>query len=379
MGETDEPPRPQVRVLTPPVESHPVAPAPESPLAAVRRDCGISVALPAGGALWLYCDTATFGPEGRLAWFENTSAAVASDAEPLVMLERTDPRGHAAPFLEPAAYPTCEGGQGRFTWPTAAVLVDRASEPADTPTDPVVAVFYENVCLVAGGPDGQDAGVATFEVPSTAVPTGSLEGWEPAGFLTGRLANDRLFPRPPDDQAGDEHPFGQAAVRAGEHVYAYRCPNTDGACTVARAPATLDAVADPDAWAGWDGEGWTAALDTATPMDQPDAAGPDPVRVVKPSVGWVDDLDLYVQVAHVWGKSHLITLRVAADPWGPWSEPAEVRLPGCEGRYPDVCFAVEVHPHLSTADAVAITWYDPAVAIGGPSPTRYAELPIAVS
>jgi len=352
-----------------------VAPPADSPLAQVRRDCGISVALPAGGALWLYCDTATFGPEGRLAWFENTSAAVASDEEPLVMRERTNPQGHAAPFLEPSpAYPACEGGQGRFTWPTAGVLVDQGPEPADGPTDPVVAVFYENVCLVAGGPDGQDAGVASFTVPTDPVPNGSLEGWSPAGFFTGRIENDRLFARPPDDQDGDEHPFGQAAVRAGTHVYAYRCPNTYGACTVARAPATLRAVTDPDAWEGWDGAGWGAPLDATAPMDQPDA-----VRLVKPSVAWIDDLGRYVQVAHIWGKSHLVELRTAPDPWGPWSEPAEVPLPRCEGRYPDVCFAVELHPHLSTADRIAITWYDPDFAVGGPSPTRYAELPVTIT
>jgi hypothetical protein len=406
VGETVGPTRPQLSVKDVPTESRPVAPPADAPLAQVRRDCGISVALPAGGALWLYCDTATFGDEGRLAWFENTSAAVASAEEPLVMRERTNPQGHAAPFLEPSPdYPACAGDDGRFTWPTAAVLLDEpgptggeatdgtgdeaagedpgadtagadtaGAETAERETDEaVVAVFYENVCLGAGGGDGQDAGIARFAVPTDPVPNGSLDGWSPTGFFTGQIVNERLFPRPPDDRDGDEHPFGQAAVRAGDHVYAYRCPNTYGACTVARTPATLDALSDRDAWQGWDGTGWTAALDASAPMDQPDA-----VRLVKPSIAWIEDLDLFVQAAHIWGKSHLVELRVSADPWGPWSEPVEVPLPGCTGRHPDVCFAVEIHPSLSRSGAIAITWYDPSFVIGGPSPTRYAEIQVTV-
>src|SRR5262245_15793533 len=78
----------QVQLVDAPTESQPVGPPAASPLALVRRDCGSSEPLPAGGAIWLYCDTTLFEPGGRLRWFVNTSAAVATDGEPLGMRER---------------------------------------------------------------------------------------------------------------------------------------------------------------------------------------------------------------------------------------------------------------------------------------------------
>lgn len=358
----EDAPAPSLSAPTVVAESMTVAPPPDSPLALVRRDCGMSVPLPAGGSLWLYCDTAVFRDDDRPAWFANSSAAFASEVDPRTMHEPTDVRGRVRPFLTPdATYPTCDPGAGRFTWPTAAV-------PVDDDDGPTIAVFYENVCVESPEMRGADIGVAEFEPPEEAVPDEGFEQGGPSGWIQAEIVEARLFPRAEADPA-----FGQAAVRSGDHVFAYRCPDADEACTVARTRADLVEVADPTSWGAWDGAGWAAPLDAGEPMVMP-----DPVRLVKPSVGWLADAGVFVLAGHRYDNTGVVQLRVARQPWGPWSPPSEVTLPGCQAAFPNICFAVEVHPQLSDADHVGLSWYDPAFPVGEGIPTRFASVPISL-
>jgi hypothetical protein len=367
---TTEPPVAAIapRVVVP-AESRPVAPAAGAALEPVRRDCGFSIPLPAGGALWVYCDTTLFDGD-RLRWFVNTSAALATDEDPLVMLDHVGNDGVVAPFLEPDSdYPDCGGGENRFTWPMSGVMVADPDGSPDEPDRQVAAVWYHNVCVVPDAFEGRDAGLAVFEPPAGAPdPAPGPEDREP---LEGEIVDDRIIP----DPAGGG-PFGQAAVRVGDLVYLYRCPRADAGCEVARVPADLEAVSDRTRYEVWTGSGWAphgADGSAAAPMEVP-----DPAWGLKPSVAWIEDLGVYVYVDHRMASPGTVLLRVADEPWGPWSPAAEVDLPGCDADWPDVCFAVEVHEHLSADGEVGLTWFDPAFPRGEQPPLRFAAVGVEV-
>jgi hypothetical protein len=357
---------PALRIVAAPAASEPVAPPAGSPLATVRRDCGSSEPLPGGGRIWLYCDTTMFEPGGRLRWFVNTSGAVATDDEPLVMLEATDPDGRVVPMLEPRpTYPRCEAGEGRFTWPTAGVRVAAGAEHDEDGDGEALAIFYENVCVVPRDFVGNDSGLAVIDPPT--VPPEQLA----ADPLEATIVEDRLFERPEDAR-----PFGQAALRVDDVVYAYRCPRSDRPCSVARAPARLEDLADVTAWEVWDGQGWAPHGEdgaAAQPMEMPGAA-----FGFKPSVAWLEDLGVFVLVDHLVFAPSVLHVRVADEPWGPWSEPQRVDLPGCQADWPDVCFAVEVHEHLSGPGRIGITWFDPTYPPGEADPLRHGTVEVAV-
>ncbi len=337
-----------------PGDSEPVAPPPDSPMAGIRRDCGISAPLSDGSALWVYCDTALVDEQGRMLGFRNSSAARAEPDRPLVMREPADPEGLPFTFLETEpGYPPCRPGEGRFTWPAAAVRVPHP-EPGDR-----VVIYYHNVCVVPGAFEGYDLGVAEFV---TDDPAGMAS--EP---IVGRLLEDRLFSR-----LHDEPPFGQAAVWHEGHVYLYRCDGAPGPCQVAR--VTPEGVADSTAYEYWTGSGWSQDITDAGPLVMP-----EPFTGMKPAVEWIPDLGIFVMVDHHRLGSGVVAIRVARRPEGPWSAPADVELPGCTGAYPDICFAAEIHEQLSSEDHLGLTWYDPTFPAGGESPTRFAEVPIQLT
>ncbi|MDZ7733096.1 MAG: DUF4185 domain-containing protein [Acidimicrobiia bacterium] len=236
-----------------------------------------------------------------------------------------------------------------FTWPTAVVPL---------PSDPEVdrfAVYYENVCVRPSGPDTHDIGVAELRYD----PDEGVDEPVQAEFL-----EPRLF------EHGPEGWFGLSAMTHDGHAYVYRCPPSDGACAVAR--AGLDRMADPAAYEYWGGEAWEANEAAATPM-----AMPDPSRRVKISVERVEALGVFVMAEHRQENGRYVDLRVARRPWGPWSAPAEIELPECAGFYPEICFAAEVHGHLSDGDTVALTWFDPGR--DTESPTRFAQVPVEIA
>jgi hypothetical protein len=362
---TGVPARPRIVAARAPAESRPVAPPPGSDLAVVRRDCGFSVPLPEGGVLWVYCDTTQFGVDDRLRWFVNTSAALATDDEPLVMLDHQAADGRVEPFLQPDLdYPVCGDGEGRFTWPMSGVLVDQA-----TSAEPAVAIWYHNVCVVPGAFEGQDAGLAVFQLPGAPPSPDLAPGERPV--LRAEVVDDRVIPDP-----ADGGPFGQAAVRVGDEVYLYRCPRSSEPCDVARVAADLDAVADRGRYEVWTGAGWAphgADGSASAPMDMPGAR-----RGLKPTVAWLEELGLFVYADNLMVDPGTALLRVARSPWGPWSEPVEVDLPGCDGSWPDICFALEVHAERSTGGEVALTWFDPGFVRGREAPLRFARVGLDV-
>lgn len=349
---TADAPPPTVDVA--PLEaSEPVGPPAGSPWVGIRRDCGLSVPLSDGSALWLYCDTLRFTPDGDLEIFLNTSVARAEADAPLEMVDQPDRRGDLRPVIDPVpGYPPCTAGQGSFTWPTAA-LVDPQPDGADR-----VVVYFENVCVLPGVLDGYDVGVAEIVYDPSRPP-------DPNHPIVAEVLEPRLFAR------DDREPFGLAGVLVDDLAYVYRCPAGAKPCEVARAP--IDDVADANAYRYWSGDGWSADAADAAPM-----AMPDPVDGTKPAVEWVEALDLFIMVNHPVESTDTVLLRVAPTPTGPWSAGAPIELPGCQGFYPLICFAAEVHEQLSDDASVGLTWFDPTVPPGPESPTRFAQVAISV-
>jgi hypothetical protein len=355
---TDAEPRPApALVVEGAIEaSEPVGPPADSDLAGIRRDCGQSVPLGDGKALWLYCDTVLFGADGALELFLNTSSALAEPDAPLVMVDQRDRRGEPVTLIDPApGYPPCEASQRSFTWPTAAAVV-----PDDTAQRDRVLVYFETVCVLPGE-------VAAYAVGVAEVVYDHDEPQDPNRPLRATVLEPRLFPRV------DRAVYGLAAVldADGEHLNVYRCPASDDPCTVAR--ATVDDVADASAYRYWDGEDWQPDAADAAPMVMPDT-----LQATKASVEWVDDLGAYVMASHPVTETETIVLRAAWAPEGPWGDPVKVELPACAGFYPTICFAVEVHDHLSDDGLLGLTWFDPTFAPGTESPTRFAQLAVSV-
>jgi hypothetical protein len=309
--------------------------------------------LSAGRTLWIFCDTALFGTDERLQYFVNTSGAVASPDAPTVMQDVVDAAGHPLTFLRPeGSYPACEAAEKQSLWPQSAVTIPASPSQAQDR----VLIWYSNVCLVPGGAETFDIGLAEawFAVgpDASATPTAVA------------VLNPRVFPK-----LGSAGGYGVASVIDGSDVYVYWCGQDSGPCTVAR--AALDHVADASAYRYWDGTAWAAGASEARPM----VMGPSQTRI-KASIRWVPGLERYVMVdVDPWNS---VDVRVATRPEGPWTAPARSVLTECTQPFPNNCFAAEVQPQLSSADHVAVSYFDPSRPFGVEPTTRLVEIPITL-
>ena len=186
-----------------------VAPPPESPIHAIRRDCPINAPLSDGRSLWIFCDTSMFGPDGKLSAFSNTSAAFAERDSPIVLHEPLDAEGKPYRFITPTSdYNPCLWGENRFLWPSAAITI-----PLPDGRDRVL-VYYQSLCAAPG--KGmvhemfKDMGVAEYLYDPAHRPA-------PDEPIQGRIINEQVFGHPADGDSG----FGQAAVLQGGLLYVY--------------------------------------------------------------------------------------------------------------------------------------------------------------
>lgn len=307
-----------------------------------------------GRSLWIYCDTALFGPDERLQFFVNTSAAVATPDEPTVMRDDVDGAGHPRTFLHTEGeYPACSGPEKQSLWPQSAVTV----LATDGQQVDRVLVWYSNVCLVPGGAETFDIGLAeaTYDVGPTASST-------PRAV---RILNPRVLPK-----LGKAGGYGVASVLDGDDAYLYWCGQDSDPCTIAKVP--IAQAADSTAYRYWDGAGWVADAAAARPL----VMGASQPRI-KASVRWVPGLDRYVMVdVDSWS---ILNVRVATRPEGPWTAPAWVQLPECAQPYPNNCFAAEVQPQLSGAGHVAVSYFDPMQPYGLAPTTRVVDVPIGLA
>jgi hypothetical protein len=74
------------------------------------------------------------------------------------------------------------------------------------------------------------------------------------------------------------------------------------------------------------------------------------------------------------GETGRYQIREAADPRGPWTAGGSGTIPGCAGRPSgperDLCFSLSIHPELSPAGRLLVTYFLPGYGpgIGGLHP-----------
>jgi hypothetical protein len=313
-----------------------VRPPSSSPIADVSRDCGFSVELRDGNALWIYCDSSDAAVGAEPTWFINNSAALARAGSPLVMLEPLDGNQQPYPFIVPTAYDPC-GAYDHIIWPTSAVVVP--SGPVDR-----VLVYFENVCRVGGedifGVESHSIGLAEYRyVPGTTPTTGPIR----ATVLAPSLWPSR---------------FGHASVVRNGYVYVYQCDYDWGepwGCRVGRAAAAV--ADDPAQYRYWDGSTFVQYRSNAVFMAMPGTDTPGAAY----QVAYVAEWDAYAMTYIAWpGIGGTQKVRIATSPRGPWSDALSISLPGC--GEPDYCYAGAIHTQLTDARSLGLGYYDPNVA-----------------
>lgn len=327
----------------PPLESggprsNPVAvrPPPSSPIADVARDCGFSVELRDGNALWIYCDSSDAPFGGEPTWFINNSAAIARAGSPLVMREPLRSNGEPYQFIVPSSYDPC-GGDPHIIWPTSAVVVPSGAVDR-------VLVYFENVCRVGSndifGVESHSIGLAEYVY---------VPGMDPhAGPIRATIVNPSLWPSR----------FGHASVVRGGHVYVYQCDYDWGdpwGCRVGRADATVAAGAQHYRY--WNGSAFVQGRHNAVFMEMPGSDTPGAAY----QVAYIAEWDAYALTYIAWpGIGATQKIRIATSPRGPWSDALSISLPGCGA--PDYCYAGSIHTQLTDDRSVGLGYYDPRVA-----------------
>lgn len=334
-----------------------VGPSVTDPLAGLDRDAGLSVQLSDGSLLWLFGDTVRRSPTGELLSFVIGTAAWASADSPTTTLDHSVD-GDPVSFAEPteAFLPCPRDAPVAGMWPASAVVV---------PGDGVdrVLVWLSNVCLGDGGllvPLGMAVGQWWYdpEQPPAGAP------------VQVEILEQNLFPL--DDP--DEPLFGAASLLGDDGlVYTFSCrtageldADSGGDCYLAR--VVPEGVSQADAYAVWDGNGFTPDRAEAVPMVMPAGELHHPIPPGQVSVARHDASDRYVMAYSPWpGWSDSVDIRIAVDPWGPWSKPATLRPPGCAdavGERTFTCYTANRQPFMDAPDVLGIGYYDSLVAPG---------------
>lgn len=328
-----------------------VGPPDGSVLAGLSRDGGLSVQLSDGSILWLFGDTIQRTSSGEIRFFVIGTAALAPQESPTETLDYSI-GGRPAVLAQPTqAFPSCPPeAPTRGMWPISSVVVPH--EAADR-----VIVWLANVCLGDGGllvPRGVSVGEWLYK-PAT-------QGEPRPIVLT--ILEQNLFG--PDDL--DEPLFGAASVVGeGGYVYTLGCrrvgelPADSGrACFAARVdPAEVEIAEEYEVW---DGEGFNRDQTAAVPVLMPVGGQSPPIPPGQVSVAWHRYIGKYVMVYSPWpGWSDVLEVRVSEQPWGPWSSPSSVTLPGCDDvlggrRYH--CYTASRQPFMDSPTDLGVGYYD---------------------
>ena len=257
-----------------------------------QRDGGLS-ALIGGRSVWVFKETTAFGRGGAGPRQVDSSWGVVEPVTGTDVPTVKGPADRAGAPVELLPRTSEEAGENVVLQP-GAVVWDRARDRA--------LVFYTKLRQVQGK-RRLGASIAVWS---------RLDA--PA---------DRPLLRPGAKDAtllfdADEPPWGSGAVTAGDWLYTYGCRRDLNSlavpCRLARVP--LSRALDRSAWRFYAGGSWSADWRSARPVID---------AFYQLSVAWNDYLGKYVAV-HSCIASHLIFIRTADHPEGPWS--AEVRIEG---------------------------------------------------
>jgi hypothetical protein len=292
------------------------------PLRDVQQDVGLSVPLPDGRNLWVFADT--FHLHGDPSFFVTSSAAVADRGSVRLTYVR-DARGLPVEFLPRTAAERSNEQAGKHyvaVWPTGAtVLPDQRVLISYAKYD--VVLHPLKFTLLA-------AGLFVYRYPGLA----GLARGAPAE----RVANDLWTPV--DGAIG-------SPVYADGQLYFTVCQ--DLKCYSAR--TTPDRMTDRASYQWWTGSGWSGDWLSRQPMD----FGPDRDRPgTTPSVIHLTSPDVYVMGDMLAGSvGYRARAWVAPNPWGPWSDPVSLPLPGCPD---DGCYSINLHAEGSSDSWLRVSY-----------------------
>ena len=402
-------------------------PLPSSTGHDLRHDCGGSVKLSDGVALWIFCDTVN-GRNG--VFMAHSWASLATPSAPTTMIEQ-NPSGGA--FVRP-----CTTASVDYDWnpnplnlppPSDAfrarcpdgldaaplvcpatgnpgAVVEWPRSAAATSTD-LVYVFWDmvNVCSAPDSDTLLGNGISTFQyVPGMAAqlaPTLTTSRVPGAVTLMPSVVlpdNKPIFEAGATFQASDGYLYAYGTKATPNPMPPeYLVPGGDpdpnrasepylGRVQVVGAGTTPNDVADQSKWRYWNGARWTAWNDAkktqATVADCPGAAGSGPGgpgvgvicqpyvnagdRFLQPGLGaviWVSSLQLYVWTAGGFN----IAMRFAPTLQGPWTTLQSVPEPA-------VCTKTNVTPVQTES---VLLGAGPRRAVRGRSPRHHVRQPAA--
>jgi hypothetical protein len=133
----------------------------------------------------------------------------------------------------------------------------------------------------------------------------------------------------------------RSPVRIGDDVIVYLALE-DGRNIVAKAPVAL--IAESGAYTYWDGSMWSNDPSDAAPMWTAEESEFPPDNGVQ--VTFDESIGMWVAVYN--DRMASVKVRLAGEPWGPWSEPVawfDCR-PLVQDTYP-YCYSGELHRHLT--------------------------------
>lgn len=299
----------------------------ERPGYSLDRDCGYTVPVSKTRDLWIFCDTAEYGPPGLIGFIPGSTAAAGTYKPGQLSPVLSDlPSGSPALFIPPpVGEPPVPGGY-MGNWPSGAALIPGTGK---------VLIPYGEYAVSGGAMLPAGWGIAVWSVA--------------AG-----VAADRSVPGIP---AGLGSP-----VFSGGYLYLYlaACASSAyGACaagtiTVARVPAGSYLTASAYRWLAAGGV-WSASRSAAVSVIG--VAKPLAVNVARLVSGGfvlVEQTDI-AGGYRVW---------LASAVTGRWSLAVSGTLP-CTDVNGGLCRAVNVHPELSAAGSLALSWFDPGAGSHG--------------
>lgn len=351
-----------VAVTGSPARTTAVEPESGHPLAAARRDAGVSVELSDDSVMWFFGDTSQRDSDGALVYFVNNTAAWATDTDPAVTLDAAADNGEPIEFITPSEdfcrtheYPK------PVYWPESAVSV-----PQPDGTDRI-SLFVSKICVGTGYFSYEGVGMAVVEVI-----------YDPRDPPAGRQLIGKVVA---PDVATVAEPYGRASLVGPDGlVYLYHCGSlidSHETCATARVPA--DSISDGSSWRYWNGGEWTdpgswsADSSAAAPLALP---GNDGVPIAAFTTDYDDDIDAFVMVyspAPVYCER--IAVRLATGPVGPWTPSVEVVLPGCNDQIGDdafACYAATAQPAFNQPGELGLGYFDQFVADSSGNSEYYA-------
>ncbi|MDP9237546.1 MAG: DUF4185 domain-containing protein [Chloroflexota bacterium] len=295
----------------------------DNPSAADATVLGVdgAASVVAGGTqYWLFGDTFRHGPGGR------------RDVIPAGLATSTDFDGRDCVDL------TFKTGADGIVTP----LFPRADETTAWPDGALVlpdgSIMFYMVKTYRQSPTEWHVGAIGLGV----IPPGSLNGtrlveriWDASSGFKGTLAGAR------------------SPVLVGDDVFVY--VNTEAGNYLARAP--LDHIGEASAYTYWNGAGWSAHPGEAEPLWAQESPLPSDNGL---NVTFNEHMAKWLAVYNADFQS--IKVRLADQPWGPWSQP--VTWLDCQalsgGHYP-YCYSSAIHGELSRdgGSTIYVTFANP--------------------